>query len=126
MSSGIFCRIFDTALRVYAHTTIRKLSRKGPFGAPIVINAGRGRQQVASDILACLEAGELYAATLDVFAVEPLPADDPLWIHPRVTITPHIAADSDPEVICAYVAAQIARHKAGQPLVNLVDRARGY
>jgi glyoxylate/hydroxypyruvate reductase len=107
-------------------TTIRKLSRRGPFGAPIVVNAGRGRQQVASDILKCLDNGELFAATLDVFAVEPLPADDPLWIHPRVTVTPHIAADSDPEVICAYVAAQIERHKAGLPLLNLVDRARGY
>ena len=106
--------------------TIRKLSRRGPFGAPIVINAGRGRQQVASDIVKCLDNGELFAATLDVFAVEPLPADDPLWAHPRVTVTPHIAADSDPEVICAYVAAQIERHKAGLPLLNLVDRARGY
>lgn len=106
--------------------TIRKLSRKGPFGAPIVINAGRGRQQVAEDILACLDAGELHAATLDVFKEEPLPAESPLWSHPRITITPHCAADSDPEVICAYVARQIERHRAGKPLENLVDRARGY
>lgn len=105
---------------------ILKLSRNGPFGAPIIVNAGRGRQQVAGDILKCLEAGELHAATLDVFAVEPLPADDPLWSHPRVTVTPHIAADSDPEVICAYVASQIERHRAGLPLVNLVDVNRGY
>lgn len=106
--------------------TIRKLSRKGPFGAPIVINAGRGRQQVEADILAALEAGELHAATLDVFETEPLPAESPLWSHPKVTVTPHCAADSDPEVICAYVARQIERHKAGHPLDNLVDRARGY
>ncbi len=107
-------------------TNIQKLSRKGPFGAPSVINAGRGRQQVAEDILACLESGELHAATLDVFAVEPLPADSALWTHPKVTVTPHIAADSDPEVICAYVHAQIKRHRAGQPLANLVDQSRGY
>jgi glyoxylate/hydroxypyruvate reductase A len=106
--------------------TIRKLSRKGPFGAPIVINAGRGRQQVAEDILACFDAGELHAATLDVFAVEPLPVDSPLWTHPKVTVTPHLAADSDPEVICAYVARQIERHKSGLALENLVDMARGY
>lgn len=106
--------------------TIRKLSRKGPFGAPIVINAGRGRQQVAEDILFCLDAGELHAATLDVFKEEPLPAESPLWSHPRVTITPHCAADSDPEVICAYVARQIERHRSGKPLENLVDRVRGY
>jgi len=106
--------------------TIGKLSRRGPFGAPIIINAGRGRQQVEADILACLEAGELHAATLDVFQTEPLPAASPLWSHPKVTVTPHCAADSDPEVICAYVARQIDRHKSGQPLDNVVDRARGY
>jgi glyoxylate/hydroxypyruvate reductase len=107
-------------------TTIRKLSRKGPFGAPVIVNAGRGRQQVADDILAALDAGELHAATLDVFVVEPLPQDSPLWTHPKVTITPHCAADSDPETICAYVARQIETHKRGLPLSNLVDRARGY
>lgn len=106
--------------------TIRKLSRKGPFGAPIVINAGRGRQQVADDILAALDAGELHAATLDVFVPEPLPPKSPLWTHPKVTVTPHCAADSDPETICAYVAANIARHHRGEKLENLVDRARGY
>jgi len=106
--------------------TIRKLSRNGPFGAPVVINAGRGRQQVADDILAALDSGELHAATLDVFAGEPLPPDSPLWTHPRVTVTPHCAADSDPEVISAYVARQIARHRAGRPLENLVDLQRGY
>jgi glyoxylate/hydroxypyruvate reductase len=105
---------------------IRKLSRKGPFGAPIVINAGRGRQQVAEDILACLDGGELHAATLDVFAVEPLPIESPLWGHPKITITPHVAADSDPEVICSYVYSQLKHHQAGRPLINVVDRARGY
>lgn len=106
--------------------TIRKLSRKGPFGAPIIINAGRGRQQVAEDILACFDAGELHAATLDVFTVEPLPVESPLWTHPRVTVTPHCAADSDPETICAYVANNIRRHQRGEALDNLVDRDRGY
>jgi glyoxylate/hydroxypyruvate reductase A len=111
---------------VINRNTIRKLSRKGPFGAPIVINAGRGRQQVADDILAALDAGELHAATLDVFTVEPLPQDSPLWTHPKVTITPHCAADSDPETICAYVYRQIERHRRGEALQNLVDISRGY
>ncbi len=105
---------------------IRKLSRKGPFGAPIIVNAGRGRQQVAEDILAALDSGELHAATLDVFTIEPLPVDSPLWTHPRVTVTPHCAADSDPETICTYVANNIRRHQRGEALDNLVDRARGY
>lgn len=106
--------------------TIRKLSRKGPFGAPILINAGRGKQQVEADVLAALDSGELHAATLDVFVTEPLPAESPFWTHPKVTLTPHCAADSDPETISAYVLRQIRRHEAGQPLENLVDRARGY
>ncbi len=71
--------------------TIRKLSRKGPFGAPVIINAGRGRQQVAEDILAALDAGELHGATLDVFVPEPLPPDSRFWTHPKVTVTPHTA-----------------------------------
>ncbi|MFT3989168.1 2-hydroxyacid dehydrogenase [Aestuariivirga sp.] len=111
---------------VINRATIRKLSRKGPFGAPILINAGRGRQQVGEDILASLDAGELHAATLDVFAVEPLPPDSPFWTHPKVTVTPHCAADSDPDTICAYIAQQIERYETGLPLENLVDRLRGY
>jgi glyoxylate/hydroxypyruvate reductase A len=105
---------------------IRKLAQNGPLGAPVIINAGRGRQQVDADIIAALDAGELLAATLDVFATEPLPPDSPLWTHPRVTVTPHCAADSDPETICAYVAGNIRRHQRGEKLDNLVDRARGY
>ena len=105
---------------------IKKLSRRGPFGAPILINAGRGRQQVESDLLACLDSGELYAASLDVFRQEPLPATSRLWSHPRIMVTPHNAADSDAETICRYVAAQIERFERGEGLVNLVDRSQGY
>jgi glyoxylate/hydroxypyruvate reductase len=105
---------------------IQKLSRKGPFAAPIMINAGRGRQQVEEDIITCLDNGELYAATLDVFSQEPLPRSSPLWSHPKVTLTPHAAADSDPETICRYVHQQIQNFEIGQPLQNLVDRKRGY
>ncbi len=105
---------------------INKLSRRGPFGAPILINAGRGRAQVEDDILACLDSGELYAATLDVFNTEPLPEASRLWSHPKVTLTPHMAADSDPETICRYVYAQIERFERGDALVNLVNRTHGY
>lgn len=104
----------------------QKLSRRGPFGAPILINAGRGRQQNEDDIVTCLDNGELYAATLDVFRKEPLPSNSPMWAHPKVTLTPHAAADSDPETICHYVFEQILRHQKGQELHNLVDRKQGY
>ncbi len=63
-----------------------------------------GKQQVAGTFSQTLDAGELLAATLDVFETEPrCSPDSPLWTHPKVTITPHIAADSEPEAICAYV-----------------------
>ncbi|MGE0241473.1 MAG: 2-hydroxyacid dehydrogenase [Parvibaculaceae bacterium] len=105
---------------------IRKLSRKGPLGGPVLINAGRGKQQVEGDILAALDAGELHAASLDVFETEPLPADSRFWGHPKVLVSPHVAGDSDPETISAYVLSQIRRHRKGLPVENLIDRTLGY
>ncbi len=103
-----------------------QLKRGGPLGGPIVLNAGRGGEQVEADILTALDDGTLQGVSLDVFETEPLPAGSPLWRHPKVIITPHNAADSDPRGICRYVLDAIARHEAGQQLPNLVDRQRGY
>jgi glyoxylate/hydroxypyruvate reductase A len=105
---------------------ILKLSRRGPFGAPILINAGRGKLQVQKDILECLDRGELYAASLDVFEEEPLPLDSAFWDHPKVYVSPHLAADSDPATICRNVLKQIKQHAAEGKLDNVVDRQRGY
>ena len=105
---------------------LRRLKRHGPLGGPVLINGGRGKEQVAGDILRALDDGTLTAATLDVFDPEPLPATSPLWLHPKLTITPHVAADSDPGTMTAYVLGQLARHEAGQPMDNVVERARGY
>jgi glyoxylate/hydroxypyruvate reductase len=104
----------------------RRLRRDGPLGGPVVINAARGGLHVESDVLACLDDGTLKAATLDVFAQEPLPAESPLWTHPAVTVTPHNAAMSHPDSIGAQVADQIRRFEAGAPLDNVVDRRLGY
>ncbi len=103
-----------------------KLARDGSFGAPVLINASRGGLQVEADIISCLDDGTLGAATLDVFDKEPLPASSPLWRHPKITITPHNAADSDPEAISDDVSAQIRDYEAGKPLRNVVDRLKGY
>ena len=103
-----------------------RLSRNGPLGAPVLINAGRGGLQNEADILACLDDGTLGGASLDVFATEPLPADSPFWTHPHVMLTPHNAADTDPDEISKYVARQIERFEAGGALENVVDPARGY
>lgn len=102
------------------------LAQDGRTGGPHLINAGRGGLQVEADILAALDAGVLASATLDVFETEPLPAESPLWGHPRVIVTPHNAAMSSPEAIAALIARQILRHEAGAPFEHVVDRSRGY
>src|SRR3954470_6842144 len=102
------------------------LDRGSPLGAPVLINAGRGGLQNEAELLDCLNDGTLGAATLDVFETEPLPKDSPFWSHPKVWLTPHNAADTDPDAISKYVAAQIERHEAGHALQNVVDLKRGY
>lgn len=111
---------------LFNRSLFEKLSRKGPFGAPIFINAGRGGSQVGADIDACLHDGTLAGASLDVFETEPLPEDDPLWSAPNCIITPHVAAVSDAAALANYVAGQIKAYEAGGELENLVDRSRGY
>lgn len=103
-----------------------QLDRSSPLGAPVLINAGRGGLQIESDILACLNDGTLGAASLDVFETEPLPSGSALWEHPNVILTPHNAADTDPDEISKYVARQIRRFESGEPLENVVDLVRGY
>jgi glyoxylate/hydroxypyruvate reductase A len=108
---------------------LARLSRSGRSAllpGPVLINAGRGGVQVDADILAALDAGGLYAASLDVFQTEPLPESSRLWSHPRVVVTPHIAAESNPAAIARYALAQRRACLAGEALANLVDRARGY
>ncbi|MGB7433571.1 MAG: glyoxylate/hydroxypyruvate reductase A [Ahrensia sp.] len=94
--------------------------------ATVLINAGRGGLQVENDIVAALASGKLAAASLDVFETEPLPADSPLWAHPKVTITPHAAASSMPQALIPPIIAQMQALERGEPLVNLVDREAGY
>ncbi|MDX2265740.1 MAG: glyoxylate/hydroxypyruvate reductase A [Hyphomicrobiales bacterium] len=103
-----------------------KLARDGALPAPSLINAARGGLQVETDIIAALDEGLLAAASLDVFDEEPLPAASPLWRHPRVMLTPHNAAWSEPVAVARSVAAAIAAHQQGRPFANLVDRTQGY
>jgi glyoxylate/hydroxypyruvate reductase A len=103
-----------------------RLARDGVLGGPILINAGRGDLQVDAHILAALEDGTLKAASLDVFETEPLPAASPLWKHPKVILTPHVAADSTPEALVEVVLANIALHEREGRLNDMVDRQTGY
>jgi glyoxylate/hydroxypyruvate reductase A len=111
--------IFNTSL-------FNRLSRKGPFGAPVFINAGRGGSQVEAEIVASINDGTLHGASLDVFEQEPLPLESPLWSMDKVFITPHAAAASDVSALFRHVGRQIERLESGRPLEHLVDRAAGY
>jgi len=103
-----------------------KLARDGVLGGPVLVNAGRGGLQVEGDILAALNDGTLKAASLDVFETEPLPVSSPLWKHPNVILTPHVAADSTPEALVEVVLANIAQHEREGRLNDVVDRRTGY
>jgi glyoxylate/hydroxypyruvate reductase len=96
-----------------------------PDGA-VILNPGRGALIDDAALMAELDSGRLGHATLDVFRQEPLPADHPFWAHPRITVTPHIAADTRPDSAARVIAENIRRGEAGLPFNHLIDRARGY
>ena len=96
-----------------------------PKGARI-INPGRGALIDDAALLQALDNGQIAGATLDVFRTEPLPADHPFWAHPKVTITPHIAATTRAKSASQVIATNIARSESGAELLYKVDTARGY
>jgi len=96
-----------------------------PRGAAIV-NVGRGGHLAEDDLLAALDSGQIGAAVLDVFRTEPLPEGHPFWRHPKVIVTPHIAAATNPPTAAIIVADNIRRLREGLPLSHLVDRALNY
>ncbi len=91
-----------------------------------IINPGRGPLIEDAALLAGLDSGKLSGATLDVFRIEPLPANDPYWTHPKVLVTPHIASETRLETSAAVVVENIVRGEAGLPFLHLVDRDAGY
>jgi glyoxylate/hydroxypyruvate reductase A len=91
-----------------------------------LINVARGAHVVMPDLLAALDSGHLAHAYLDVFEPEPLPADSPLWAHPGLTITPHIAALSEPRTSVGKIAENLERLRRGEAPLNTVDFAAGY
>jgi glyoxylate/hydroxypyruvate reductase len=96
-----------------------------PRGA-VILNPGRGALIDDEALIAALNSGQIGHATLDVFRTEPLPNDHPYWAHPRVTVTPHIAADTRASSAAQVIAENIRRGEAGIPFLHLVDRTRGY
>lgn len=98
---------------------------KLPRGASVV-NVARGAHIVEADLLAALDSGQISHATLDVFRQEPLPADSPFWLHPKVTVTPHCASYTDPRTVISQVVENMRRARAGETLLHSVDMTLGY
>jgi glyoxylate/hydroxypyruvate reductase len=107
------------------HLVDRGVLYRLPRGAKLV-NCGRGGTVDEAALLAALEDGQIAEATLDVFETEPLPPEHPFWAMENVLCLPHIASIAVPEIAARDVVANIRRLRAGETLLNIVDRVRGY
>jgi phosphoglycerate dehydrogenase-like enzyme len=104
----------------------REFRRMKP--AAYLINIGRGGCVVLDDLVEALRAGQIAGAGLDVFQIEPLPADHPLWTMPGVLLTPHVAGIGPylQERRTELLLENCRRFNAGQPLLNVVDKANWF
>jgi glyoxylate/hydroxypyruvate reductase A len=91
-----------------------------------LINVGRGSLVVMDDVLDALDNGRLGRAVLDVFDAEPLKPKDPIWAHPRITITPHHSGPTIPEDLLPDILENLRAYAEGRPIVGAVDREKGY
>ena len=91
-----------------------------------LINLARGAHLVVPDLLHALDSGAIAHAYLDVFDAEPLPARDPLWQHPGISVTPHIAALTEPRTAVPKIVENVERVRRGEAPRNLVDFQAGY
>jgi len=103
----------------------RDLFSQLPRGAALV-QAGRGAQLNHQDLLDALDSGQLGAAVIDVTDPEPLPPAHPFWRHPAIWLTPHIASQTQSESAVAALLENLRRYQRGEPMIGLIDRARGY
>jgi len=100
---------------------LQKIKKDGTL-----INVARGGHVVMPDLVAALDSQHLAHAYLDVFETEPLPADSPLWSHPGITVTPHIAALTEPRTSVGKIAENIERLRRGEAPLNTVDFSASY
>jgi glyoxylate/hydroxypyruvate reductase A len=96
-----------------------------PIGA-MLVNVGRGRHVVDADLIAALDSGQLEHATLDALWPEPLPPESPLWLHPKVTVLPHVARRPTVRQLAAEIAANIRSLQSGGRLLQPVRLELGY
>jgi glyoxylate/hydroxypyruvate reductase A len=96
-----------------------------PRGA-MLVNVGRGKHVVEADLIRALDSGQLSYAALDALWPEPLPPESPLWLHPKVTVMPHVARRPTVAQLVTEIAANIRSIEAGGRLLQEVDIAIGY
>ncbi len=92
------------------------------------INIGRGALVVEADLLQALHDGQIAGAALDVFVEEPLPEDSPFWSAPNCLVSPHMSGDyfESEAAVADQFMANWARFIAGEPFINVVDKALGF
>lgn len=91
-----------------------------------LINVARGKHLVEEDLTQALDKGYLSGALLDVYRKEPLPPEHPFWEDRRIMLTPHIASVTNPKAAVPQILENINRTKSNSPLINFVNRSRGY
>jgi glyoxylate/hydroxypyruvate reductase len=94
--------------------------------AAMLVNVGRGKHVVEEDLIAALDSGQLSHAALDALWPEPLPPESPLWLHPKVTVMPHVARRPTVAQLVTAIVANIHSIEKGGPLLQQVDRELGY
>ena len=96
-----------------------------PRGA-MLVNVGRGKHVVEADLIRALDSGQLSYAALDALWPEPLPTDSPLWLHPKITVMPHVARRPTVPQLVTEIAANIRSLQEGGGLLQQIDVAMGY
>jgi len=96
-----------------------------PRGA-MLINVGRGKHVVEADLIRALDSGQLSYAALDALWPEPLPPSSPLWLHPKVTVMPHVARRPTVRQLVTEIAENIRSLEAGGGLLQEIDKTLGY
>ena len=92
----------------------------------MLVNVGRGKHVVDEDLIKALDSGQLSYAALDALWPEPLPPESPLWLHPKVTVMPHVARRPTVAQLVTEVAANIRSLDAGGQLLQEIDVTQGY
>jgi len=92
----------------------------------MLVNVGRGKHVVEADLIRALDSGQLSYAALDALWPEPLPPESPLWLHPKVTVMPHVARRPTVAQLVTEIAANIRNIEAGGRLLQEIDKTMGY